>query len=173
MKLSPQWLRDFVDLTVDDARLAEDLTAAGIAVEGISGEGDRHRLRNGDHHQPPGRHESLRRRARGGRDLRPAPEAHCIPSCRKPSRAAAFPIEIAEPELCPRFTGRVLRNVQIKPSPANIIHRLGLLDQRSINNAVDATNYVLWEIGKPTHVSISICSKAERSSSAKPKPAKS
>src|ERR1700720_1104317 len=39
MKLSPQWIRDFVDLTVDDRRLAEDLTAAGIAVEGISGSG--------------------------------------------------------------------------------------------------------------------------------------
>src|SRR5438876_1946510 len=39
MKLSPQWIRDFVDLPVDDGRLAEDLTGIGIAVEGISGEG--------------------------------------------------------------------------------------------------------------------------------------
>ena len=39
MKLSPQWIRDFVDLTVDDQRLAEDLTNVGISVEGISGTG--------------------------------------------------------------------------------------------------------------------------------------
>src|SRR5581483_5837111 len=39
MKLSAQWIRDFVDITVDDRRLAEDLTSIGIAVEGISGEG--------------------------------------------------------------------------------------------------------------------------------------
>src|SRR5580765_1103473 len=39
MKLSPQWIRDFVDLTVDDRRLAEDLTAVGIAVEGSNGSG--------------------------------------------------------------------------------------------------------------------------------------
>ena len=39
MKISPQWVRDFVDLAVDDRRLAEDLTASGIAVEGISGSG--------------------------------------------------------------------------------------------------------------------------------------
>src|SRR6266581_8757361 len=39
MKICPQWLREFVDLTVDDHRLAEDVTAIGIAVEGISGEG--------------------------------------------------------------------------------------------------------------------------------------
>ena len=37
MKLSSQWIRDFVDLPVDDRRLAEDLTGVGIAVEGISG----------------------------------------------------------------------------------------------------------------------------------------
>ena len=39
MKLSPQWIRDFVDLAVDDRRLAEDLTNVGISVEGISGIG--------------------------------------------------------------------------------------------------------------------------------------
>src|SRR5947209_20304461 len=39
MKLSAQWIRDFVDLTVDNARLAEALTNVGIAVEGISGSG--------------------------------------------------------------------------------------------------------------------------------------
>src|SRR5258708_1731102 len=41
MKLSPQWIREFVDLAVDDRRLAEDLTGIGVAVEGISGEGAR------------------------------------------------------------------------------------------------------------------------------------
>src|ERR1700693_707898 len=39
MRLSPQWVREFVELTVDDRRLAEDLTASGIAVEGIIGAG--------------------------------------------------------------------------------------------------------------------------------------
>ena len=46
----------------------------------------------------------------------------------------------------------MIRNTQVKPSPAKIAQRLQLLDQRPISNAVDATNYVLWEIGKPTHV---------------------
>ena len=39
MKLSPTWLREFVDAKVDDRRLAQDLTSVGIAVENISGEG--------------------------------------------------------------------------------------------------------------------------------------
>jgi phenylalanyl-tRNA synthetase beta chain len=63
-----------------------------------------------------------------------------------------FPIAVEEPQLCPRFSARVLRGTTIKPSPAKIARRLGLLDQRPISNAVDATNYVLWEMGKPTHV---------------------
>src|SRR5208283_1463962 len=61
-------------------------------------------------------------------------------------------IDIQEPELCPRFTAREIRNATIRPSPANIARRLQLIDQRPISNAVDATNYVLWESGKPTHV---------------------
>ena len=51
-----------------------------------------------------------------------------------------------------RFTAREIRGATIRPSPANIAHRLQLIDQRPISNAVDATNYVLWESGKPTHV---------------------
>ncbi len=61
-------------------------------------------------------------------------------------------ITVEDGRYCPRFTARVLRDVTIQPSPAKIAQRLALLDQRPINNAVDATNYVLWEIGKPTHV---------------------
>ena len=63
-----------------------------------------------------------------------------------------FPIEIQDQEGCARFTARIIRDVTIKPSPEKIARRLGLLDQRPINNAVDATNYTLWEMGKPTHV---------------------
>src|SRR5262249_36389073 len=74
------------------------------------------------------------------------------PSLPAPTAAESFPIEIQEMQGCARFTGRVLRNVSIEPSTTKIVQRLGLLDQRPINNAVDATNYVLWEIGKPTHV---------------------
>src|SRR5207253_3540574 len=68
------------------------------------------------------------------------------------AEAAPFPITVEEPQLCPRFTARVIRNTTIRLSPQKVAHRLQLLDQRPISNAVDATNYVLWEIGKPTHV---------------------
>jgi phenylalanyl-tRNA synthetase beta chain len=46
----------------------------------------------------------------------------------------------------------VIRGTRITASPEKVVHLLALLDQRAISNAVDATNYVLWEMGKPTHV---------------------
>jgi phenylalanyl-tRNA synthetase beta chain len=69
-----------------------------------------------------------------------------------PFPVVPFPITVEEPQLCPRFSARVIRGTTIKLSPEKIARRLRLLDQRPISNAVDATNYVLWEIGKPTHV---------------------
>ncbi|MBP8129326.1 MAG: phenylalanine--tRNA ligase subunit beta [Candidatus Hydrogenedentes bacterium] len=55
------------------------------------------------------------------------------------------------PDLCPRYIGRVLRNVTIGPSPAWMCKRLLAAGQRPINNVVDVTNYVLLETGHPLH----------------------
>jgi phenylalanyl-tRNA synthetase beta chain len=63
----------------------------------------------------------------------------------------AFPIVIADANGCARYTARVVRNVKIGPSPELVVKRLELLGSRSINNAADATNYALNELGHPTH----------------------
>jgi phenylalanyl-tRNA synthetase beta chain len=63
-----------------------------------------------------------------------------------------FIVEIGDQAGCARYTARVVRDVTIKPSPDAIANRLMLVDQRPINNAADATNYTLWEMGHPTHV---------------------
>ena len=52
---------------------------------------------------------------------------------------------------CPRFTARVISNVQIKPSPLWMVQRLAAAGVRPINNVVDITNYVMLEIGQPLH----------------------
>src|SRR5712671_4648436 len=191
MKLSPQWIREYVDLSVDDRRLAEDLTAVGIAVEGISGSGPDtvFEMEIGTNRPDAMNHYGVAREAAAIYDLplkqlsalssqlsavnqghtsaaKAAASAavHGAAGIRALSKqaqntaeamaiaSASFPITVEEPQLCPRFTARVLRNTSIKPSPQKVAHRLQLLDQRPISNAVDATNYVLWEIGKPTHV---------------------
>ena len=151
MKISPAWLRDFVDLNVDYSRLADDLTLAGVAVEGISGEGDStiFEMEITTNRPDAMNHYGVAREASALYDL---PLRRIEPRLPSAQGKANVSITIAEAELCPRFTARVIRNVSIKPSPPHIANRLGLLDQRPINNAVDATNYTLWEMGKPTHV---------------------
>src|SRR5213592_310182 len=150
MKLSPQWIRDFVELRVDDRRLAEDLTAAGIAVEAISGSGEdtAFEMEIGTNRPDAMNHYGVAREASAIYDLPLKPLQPKLPAA---SSKGDFAIEVAEPDLCPRFTARVLRGIRIKPSMEKVAHRLSLLDQRPINNAVDATNYTLWEMGKPTH----------------------
>jgi phenylalanyl-tRNA synthetase beta chain len=165
MKLSANWIRDFVDLTVDDHRLAEALTDVGLGVEGIEGAGADtiFEMEIGTNRPDAMNHYGVAREAAAIYDL-PLKRLSAVsdkpPLLAKdarngaptPSRDVAFPITVEEPALCPRFSARVIRGTTIKPSPAKIAHRLQLLDQRPISNAVDATNYVLWEIGKPTHV---------------------
>jgi phenylalanyl-tRNA synthetase beta chain len=60
-------------------------------------------------------------------------------------------IEIKDPELNPRFVLGLIRNVEIKASPPWLQRRLKLIGQRPINNIVDVTNYVMFDIGQPLH----------------------
>ncbi len=60
-------------------------------------------------------------------------------------------VEIEEPELCPRYTARMVKNVKIGPSPKWMRERLRASGVRPINNIVDITNYVMLEYGQPMH----------------------
>lgn len=62
------------------------------------------------------------------------------------------PVEVSAPAACPRYLGRVIRNVDLsKPTPLWIVERLRRSDVRSIDAAVDITNYVMLELGQPMH----------------------
>jgi phenylalanyl-tRNA synthetase beta chain len=150
MKLSPAWLRDFVDITSDLRQLADDLTLAGIAVEGISGEGDQtvFEMEITTNRPDAMNHYGVAREASAIYDL---PLRPIEPKLPEPSGRADFQIEIEDAEGCARYSARIIRGVSIKDSPRAIAERLGLVEQRPINNAADATNYTLWEMGHPTH----------------------
>ncbi len=68
-------------------------------------------------------------------------------------RASANPVSvrIEEPELCPRYTGRVILGVKVGPSPAWLRSTLEKVGLRSVNNVVDVTNFVMLETGHPLH----------------------
>ena len=151
MKLSPSWLRDFVELPVDYVRLADELTLAGVAVEGISGSGEStvYEMEITTNRPDAMNHYGVAREASALYDLPLKVIEPKLPAAHGKSEVT---IEIKEPELCPRFTAREISGARIQASPAQIANRLQLLGQRPISNAVDATNYVLWESGKPTHV---------------------
>ena len=150
MKISPTWLRDFVDLAVNYHQLADDLTLAGIAVESISGEGEDavFEMEITTNRPDAMNHYGVAREVSALYDLPLRPIEPTLPP---PRGNDDFTIEIASQEDCARYTARVLRGVQIKASPDSIARRLLSIDQRPINNAADASNYTLGEMGHPTH----------------------
>lgn len=60
-------------------------------------------------------------------------------------------IEILDPDLCPRYSARIIKNVKIAPSPLWMRQRLEAVGIRAINNVVDITNFVMMEWGQPLH----------------------
>jgi phenylalanyl-tRNA synthetase beta chain len=65
--------------------------------------------------------------------------------------AEAVSVEIADPDLCPRYTARLITGVTIGPSPEWLVERVTASGARSVNNIVDITNYVMFELGQPLH----------------------
>src|SRR3981189_2569892 len=120
MKLSPHWLRDFVDFKVDDHRLAEELTLAGIAVEGISGEGDNTVFEMEITTTRPDamNHYGVAREISALYDLPLRPIIPKLPTAKGKSDVV---LEIQAPELCPRFTAQAIRGTAGKTSPEEIV----------------------------------------------------
>jgi phenylalanyl-tRNA synthetase beta chain len=60
-------------------------------------------------------------------------------------------VEVEDAELCPRYTARIIRDVKVGPSPQWLADKITAAGARPINNIVDITNYVLFELGQPLH----------------------
>jgi phenylalanyl-tRNA synthetase beta chain len=65
--------------------------------------------------------------------------------------ADSVAVTIEDPELCPRYTARLIRGVTIGPSPEWLAEKIVACGQRPVNNIVDITNYVMFELGQPLH----------------------
>ncbi|MBN1582673.1 MAG: phenylalanine--tRNA ligase subunit beta [Anaerolineae bacterium] len=82
------------------------------------------------------------------RDVLQVAETHHV---QLDERVGFVELEIADPDLCGRYTAAMVRGVEVKPSPFWMQQRLLKVGMRPINNVVDITNYVMLELGQPLH----------------------
>ncbi|MFG0327099.1 MAG: phenylalanine--tRNA ligase subunit beta [Phycisphaerales bacterium JB037] len=159
MDISLNWLNRY--LSPGDASAAEvedTLTHAGFPIE------ETRELPNADtfldveitsnrgdclSHLGLAREVAASSRARTERSL--VPPKFAEPK-RSGSVADALTLINQEPAVCPRFTAQVIRGVRVGPSPAWLVELLEAVGQRSINNVVDVTNWLTFELGQPAHV---------------------
>src|SRR5438093_8574110 len=152
MRISFNWLKEFVDIPETPAQLAIRLTNVGLAVEAVetAGGDSVFELEIATNRPDCLSHLGVAREAGAiyGSVLRPPKFA--LREAEKPAKEV-FAISIADPDLCARYCGRYIESVKIGPSPDGLKARLEALGVRSINNVADATNYVMLELGQPLH----------------------
>ncbi len=164
MQFSRNWICEHVDWGASDALpevddLAHRLTQAGHAVEGeetVEGhDGGKDVVLDFDittNRPDCMNHLGLARELSVlyGRPLRPLelPEVEVLAGNGDAEQALAY---IDDPQLCRRYVGLIVRGVKVGPSPDWLVEKLQAVGVRSINNVVDVTNYVLWELGQPSH----------------------
>jgi len=154
MKISRTWLQKYFDAELPSAgKLVEALTFHAFEIEGTEKVGDDDVL---DVKVTPNRgHDALSHRGI-------AKELSAIlnvPLSSDPLKETpnlspatdAVSVAIQEPDLCYRFTAGYIKGVKVGPSPDWLKERLEAIGQRSINNIVDATNFVMFNIGQPVH----------------------
>lgn len=153
MKVPYNWLKEFVDVTASPAEVASRLALSGTNVAGIE---------NGAHGAVMDAEVTSNRpdclgmlgiaRELGAIYRLPLKVASPKPAeQRSPEARDAVNVKIEAPDLCGRFTARVIRGVKIQPSPAWLKDRLEAAGVSSISNVVDISNYVMLELGHPLH----------------------
>ncbi|MSO23397.1 MAG: phenylalanine--tRNA ligase subunit beta [Acidobacteria bacterium] len=152
MKISYLWLKQFVDCDASPRQLADDLSMVGVVAEGLEQAGSDTILDLDITSNRPDclSHVGVAREA-GTRYQKPVKAVAAPVQESAEAAASQISVTIESPQLCARYCARVIRNVKVAPSPAWLAQQLESLAVRSINNVVDATNYVLLELGQPLH----------------------
>ncbi len=152
MKISLEWLSEYLPSPLAADQAADVLTHGGLPVEHIDRVCDDSVIdvevtsNRGDCLSHLGVARELG--ALLGREAR-LPQPGVSESSMPASSATSVRIDALD--LCPHYTARVIRNLRIGPSPAWMVRRLEAVGLRAINNVVDVTNYVMFEMGQPLH----------------------
>jgi phenylalanyl-tRNA synthetase beta chain len=153
MIVSWNWLQEYVSLPMDPAELAQRLAMAGLNHESTERVGEDLAI---DLEVTSNRpdclgHIGIAREVSvlWSQPLQ-IPDPH--PPTSGPEVGQVTKVSIACPDLCYRYTARVIRGVQIGPSPEWLARRLHSIGMAVVNNVVDVSNYVMMECGQPLHV---------------------
>ncbi len=152
MKVLVSWLSDYIETGLAAEEIAGILSDLGLPNEGIEYRGDDAVIdleitsNRGDCLGYIGVARELA--AATGKELK-MPAVQLDESDRDVNKICS--VEIVEPDLCGRYTARVIEDVKVGPSPEWMKGRLEAIGMRSVNNVVDATNYAMMETGQPPH----------------------
>jgi len=168
MKVTYNWLKDFVDITLKPQELSGKLTMAGLEVTSLEESGGDWVIEieitsnRPDWLSVVGIAREIA--ALTGKKLKSYPVTRLPGSNRKtgkqanaafggtpPKGGGPLTIDIEDKKDCPLYTARVIRDVKVGPSPEWLKKRLELIGLRSINNVVDITNYCMFTWGEPLH----------------------
>ncbi len=152
MKVTYNWLKDYVDLKINPQDLADKLTMAGIEVKSIdSKEGDFVFEIEITSNRPDWLSVIGLAREVAAITNSELKLNNLNNKFNEIKNKETLDIQIDDKSDCSIYTGKIIRNVKVGASPEWLRKRLELVGCRSINNIVDITNYVLFELGEPLH----------------------
>lgn len=152
MKISLEWLHSYLPGALDPLAVGDALTHGGLPVEIFEkhGEDDVVDVEVTSNRSDCLSHLGIARELAALLN-RPSQDVH--PTARESTtKTSEFAdVQIEALDLCPHYTARIIRNVKVGPSPDWMVRRLQAVGLRTINNVVDVTNYVMFEMGQPLH----------------------
>jgi phenylalanyl-tRNA synthetase beta chain len=152
MRISVNWLKDFIDVDQSPEEIINTLNSIGLMVDSWEEQGGDLLLELETYANRPDTlgHMGVARELAAALNL-PFKEQSWPLTELEEASADNIDIEIYDEDLCPRYAGIVVKDIKVGPSPGWLQKRLATMGLTPINNVVDASNYILFATSQPTH----------------------
>jgi phenylalanyl-tRNA synthetase beta chain len=154
MRISYDWLKDYVDIDIAPEGLAQTLTMAGLSVDSIEKKNDDFILEIEITSNRPDwlSYIGVAREVAAitGKKLKKVGSRQSVAGSKK-NVYGKIAIKVEDKKLCPRYTARIITGVKVGESPEWLKRKIESIGLRSVNNIVDITNFCLFETGEPMH----------------------